>query len=167
MPDYIPEIAHSDSGVHSLDSISATSSSERSFPSYADQQLAEERAEEARQEAERAADYSAQQAKEFTPPTDREIFRFRYTTYFGEPHPATNKVVLEFSTIDLMNVASLSDSTWRSILSNFAFSLGKPPTSRQKPRDLQRLHPSPRSNISAPTPSNHRERNRRLHSGPG
>ena len=75
MPDYVPEIAHSDSGVHSLDSISATSSSERSFPSYADQQLAEERAEEAREEAERAADYTAQQAQEFTQQAEEELSR--------------------------------------------------------------------------------------------
>ncbi|KKA30647.1 hypothetical protein TD95_004207 [Thielaviopsis punctulata] len=40
-------------------------------------------------------------AKEFTPPSAKEVLRFRYTTYLGEEHPAQSKVVVEFSTADL------------------------------------------------------------------
>lgn len=35
------------------------------------------------------------------PPTPSTPFRFRYTSYLGELHPATNKVVVEFSPPDL------------------------------------------------------------------
>jgi small subunit ribosomal protein S35 len=40
-------------------------------------------------------------AKPFTPPTKSQPLRFRYTTYFGEDHPAESKVVLEFSPLDI------------------------------------------------------------------
>ncbi|KAF1831971.1 hypothetical protein BDW02DRAFT_571548, partial [Decorospora gaudefroyi] len=40
-------------------------------------------------------------ARPFTPPTSTTPFRFRYTSYLGESHPATNKVVVEFSPQDL------------------------------------------------------------------
>ncbi|KAI8935562.1 hypothetical protein NX059_008131 [Plenodomus lindquistii] len=40
-------------------------------------------------------------ARPFTPPTETTPFRFRYTSYLGESHPATNKVVVEFSPPDL------------------------------------------------------------------
>ena len=54
MPDYVPEIAHDDSGVHSLDSLDSTHI--QSAPSFADQQLEAEQAEEkARQQAREAA----------------------------------------------------------------------------------------------------------------
>lgn len=76
MPDYIPEIAHSDSGVHSLDTLSINShDTSQSYPSYADQQLASERSETARQEANEAADEIAQQAKEFTRQAEEELSR--------------------------------------------------------------------------------------------
>ena len=35
------------------------------------------------------------------PPTHATPFRFRYTSYLGESHPATNKVVVEFDVGDL------------------------------------------------------------------
>ncbi|RAR00913.1 mitochondrial ribosomal small subunit component protein [Stemphylium lycopersici] len=40
-------------------------------------------------------------AQPFTPPTAATPFRFRYTSYLGESHPASNKVVVEFSPSDL------------------------------------------------------------------
>ena len=39
-------------------------------------------------------------ARPFEPPTAATPFRFRYTSYLGESHPATNKVVVEFSPSD-------------------------------------------------------------------
>ncbi|KAH3943005.1 hypothetical protein HBI56_101580 [Parastagonospora nodorum] len=42
-----------------------------------------------------------QLAKPFTPPTHTTPFRFRYTSYLNEPHPAANKVVVEFDPTDL------------------------------------------------------------------
>ncbi|KAK7186503.1 37s ribosomal protein, partial [Paraphaeosphaeria sporulosa] len=43
----------------------------------------------------------SQLARPFEPPTAETPFRFRYTSYLGESHPATNKVVVEFSANDL------------------------------------------------------------------
>jgi small subunit ribosomal protein S35 len=40
-------------------------------------------------------------AKPFVPPTQKEVLRFRYTTYMGEEHPAEKKVVLEFCPNDM------------------------------------------------------------------
>lgn len=40
-------------------------------------------------------------ARPFEPPTAANPFRFRYTSYLGESHPAANKVVVEFSPSDL------------------------------------------------------------------
>ncbi|KAF2723379.1 hypothetical protein K431DRAFT_283180 [Polychaeton citri CBS 116435] len=61
IPDAVPEIAHSDSGVHSLDSLQSPHIS--SVPSsYADQQLEVERAEE---EAEQTAESAKEEAKSF------------------------------------------------------------------------------------------------------
>ncbi|KAL6721374.1 37S ribosomal protein S24, mitochondrial [Lecanora helva] len=40
-------------------------------------------------------------AKPFQPPTLDSPLRFRYTTYMGETHPASQKIVLEFCTRDL------------------------------------------------------------------
>lgn len=40
-------------------------------------------------------------ARPFEPPTASTPFRFRYTSYLGESHPATNKVVVQFSPSDL------------------------------------------------------------------
>ena len=40
-------------------------------------------------------------ARPFEPPTAATPFRFRYTSYLGESHPAANKVVVEFSPSDL------------------------------------------------------------------
>lgn len=39
--------------------------------------------------------------QEFSPPNKDEILQFRYTTYFGEDHPAASKVVLEVNLNDL------------------------------------------------------------------
>ena len=36
--------------------------------------------------------------------------RFRYTTYMGETHPASKKIVLEFCTRDLQNLTSLTEA---------------------------------------------------------
>jgi hypothetical protein len=74
MPAYVPEIAHSDSGVHSLDSLS-TSSGNNPVPSYAEQGLQSERAAEARAAAEREADEAVEQAKEFSKRTEAELSR--------------------------------------------------------------------------------------------
>lgn len=71
MPDYVPEIAHDDSGVHSLDSLDSTHI--QSAPSFADQQLEAERAEEkareaakaTREEAEKAANKAEDEAKDY------------------------------------------------------------------------------------------------------
>ena len=43
-------------------------------------------------------------AKPFVPPTQKEILRFRYTTYMGEEHPAAKKVVLEFCPADMTDL---------------------------------------------------------------
>ncbi|CAO2655686.1 Nn.00g044890.m01.CDS01 [Neocucurbitaria sp. VM-36] len=43
----------------------------------------------------------SQLARPFEPPTPSTPFRFRYTSYLGESHPASNKVVVEFSVNDL------------------------------------------------------------------
>ncbi|KAF2626266.1 hypothetical protein BU25DRAFT_492385 [Macroventuria anomochaeta] len=43
----------------------------------------------------------SQLARPFEPPTASTPFRFRYTSYLGESHPAANKVVVEFSPSDL------------------------------------------------------------------
>lgn len=40
-------------------------------------------------------------AKPFQPPTNATPLRFRYTTYLGESHPASKKVVVEFDPTDL------------------------------------------------------------------
>lgn len=68
VPAQVPEIMHEDSGVHSLESLSSVNDHVQSLPSttsYADQQLAEERAEEARREAQQAADEMSKEAKDF------------------------------------------------------------------------------------------------------
>ncbi|ODA80318.1 hypothetical protein RJ55_03276 [Drechmeria coniospora] len=43
----------------------------------------------------------AQFAKPFVPPTDKQVLRWRYTTYMGESHPAEKKVVVQFAPDDL------------------------------------------------------------------
>jgi small subunit ribosomal protein S35 len=45
--------------------------------------------------------YIIELAKPFTPPTSSTPFRFRYTSYLNDPHPASNKVVVEFDPTDL------------------------------------------------------------------
>ncbi|KAF2642527.1 hypothetical protein P280DRAFT_423273 [Massarina eburnea CBS 473.64] len=47
-----------------------------------------------------------QLARPYVPPTATTPFRFRYTSYLGERHPAINKVVVEFSPsdIDLLSI---------------------------------------------------------------
>jgi small subunit ribosomal protein S35 len=40
-------------------------------------------------------------SKPFTPPTQATPLRWRYTTYMGEAHPASKKVVVEFAPADL------------------------------------------------------------------
>lgn len=71
MPQHVPEIMHDDSGVHSLDSLKSDNDHVQSLPSnssyasYADQQLAEERAQELRREGKKAADEASKEAKDF------------------------------------------------------------------------------------------------------
>lgn len=45
--------------------------------------------------------FTTELAKPFTPPTSATPFRFRYTSYLNEKHPAANKVVVEFDPRDL------------------------------------------------------------------
>lgn len=73
MPHAVPEIEHSDSGVHSLDS--DRSSPHMSFSSYSDQQLAKEREDEAWEEANREADRLATKARDFTQHAEEELSR--------------------------------------------------------------------------------------------
>ncbi|KAF2025904.1 hypothetical protein EK21DRAFT_103606 [Setomelanomma holmii] len=49
-----------------------------------------------------------QLAKPFQPPTPSTPFRFRYTSYLNESHPAANKVVVEFAPNDLQNTHALT-----------------------------------------------------------
>ncbi|OLL21927.1 37S ribosomal protein S24, mitochondrial [Neolecta irregularis DAH-3] len=44
----------------------------------------------------------SQYAKQFTLPLHPQILQFRYTTYFGESHPAASKVVLQLAIDDLV-----------------------------------------------------------------
>jgi small subunit ribosomal protein S35 len=44
-------------------------------------------------------------AKPFVPPNQKEVLRFRYTTYMGESHPAEKKVVVEFSPSDMPDLS--------------------------------------------------------------
>ncbi|KAF2193743.1 hypothetical protein K469DRAFT_652305 [Zopfia rhizophila CBS 207.26] len=46
----------------------------------------------------------SQFAKPFELPNASTPFRFRYTSYLGEKHPATNKVVVEFSASDMSDL---------------------------------------------------------------
>ena len=46
-------------------------------------------------------------ARPFEVPTAATPFRFRYTSYLGEKHPATNKVVVEFAASDMPNLTPL------------------------------------------------------------
>lgn len=71
MPDVVPEIAHSDSGVHSIDSLNSADEHLHTM-SYADQQKA---AEQAEADAQRAAQQAAQDAKEFGKKTETEAQR--------------------------------------------------------------------------------------------
>ncbi|KAF4977826.1 hypothetical protein FZEAL_5669 [Fusarium zealandicum] len=40
-------------------------------------------------------------AKPFTPPTENQVLRWRYTSYMGESHPAEKKVVVQFAPDDM------------------------------------------------------------------
>ena len=66
--------------MHSLDSLSSGSPHISSIPSYADQQLAAERAEEAEREGKRVADKAAQQARDFTAQAEQELSRLEKET---------------------------------------------------------------------------------------
>lgn len=74
MPPHVPEIMHDDSGVHSLDSLKSDDSHAVNV-SYADQQLAEERAQEARDEAKKAADEMSKEAKDFMNHAEKDAAR--------------------------------------------------------------------------------------------
>ncbi|KAI5357739.1 Putative mitochondrial outer membrane protein OM14 [Septoria linicola] len=68
MPDFVPEIMHEDSGVHSLESLNSTNEHLQSLPSdssYAGQQEAEERAEEIRRQGKQAAGEIDKEARDF------------------------------------------------------------------------------------------------------
>ena len=91
----MPEIAHSDSGVHSIDSLD--SNHLQSIPSYADQQKAAEDAEAARDEAIRLADHSAEEAKDFMATAEAELNRLeaqsgkKYQEFSKEAKESYNK----------------------------------------------------------------------------
>lgn len=46
----------------------------------------------------------SQLAKPFSPPTEDQVLKWRYTTYMGEPHPAARKVVVQFRPEKLKDV---------------------------------------------------------------
>lgn len=46
-------------------------------------------------------------AKPFVPPNQKQILRFRYTTYMGEDHPAEKKVVVEFCPDDIPDLTQI------------------------------------------------------------
>lgn len=74
-PDAVPEIAHSDSGVHSIDSLSSEAVN---VPSYSEQQkAAEETAEAVKRDAQKAADQVSQDAKDFGKNADSEAQRLQ------------------------------------------------------------------------------------------
>lgn len=62
-------------------------------------------------------------SKPFEPPTAATPLRWRYTTYMGEQHPASRKVVLEFSPNDLpdlndkqkIKLAKLAGARWNPV----------------------------------------------------
>ncbi|TKA30103.1 hypothetical protein B0A50_02822 [Salinomyces thailandicus] len=74
LPDTVPEIAHSDSGVHSLDSLSSSSAAdgEPHMASYAEQQKA---AESTQADIQRNADKVARDAKDFTQKAETDAQR--------------------------------------------------------------------------------------------
>ena len=102
VPNTIPEIEHSDSGVHSLDSMSSSSAANMS---YADQQLASERAAEAEEEAQRAADKTSKQAQDFTAQADSELKRLEKET--GKKYEEFSKEAKE--SYDKWNVQARKD----------------------------------------------------------
>jgi cobalamin biosynthesis Mg chelatase CobN len=63
MPDYIPEIAHDDSGVHSLDSLDSTHL--QSASSFEDTEREAEQAEELKEATDNAAHKAEQSARDF------------------------------------------------------------------------------------------------------
>lgn len=50
---------------------------------------------------------STEMAKPFEPPNQKQVLRFRHTTYMGEQHPAEKKVVLEFCPGDMPNLTDI------------------------------------------------------------
>jgi len=70
----VPEIAHSDSGVQSIDSLSSEASH---IPSYADQQLAKEQhdAEDAAAEVKKTAHHASKQAQDFGAKAEDDLQR--------------------------------------------------------------------------------------------
>src|SRR2546421_8702984 len=50
---------------------------------------------------------SPELAKPFVPPSQKEVLRFRYTTYMGEEHPAEKKVVVQFCPSDMPDLTEL------------------------------------------------------------
>ncbi|RPB09376.1 hypothetical protein P167DRAFT_492377 [Morchella conica CCBAS932] len=95
-------VAHREPPEGDLDNIAEKEWEFDDFSSMAHAEL--ERHREARQYA-RIAAYEMPRLSElvrpFVPPNEKEILRFRYTTYMGEKHPAQSKVVCEFATSDL------------------------------------------------------------------
>lgn len=55
-------------------------------------------------------------AKAFVPPTQKEVLRFRYTTYMGEEHPAEKKVVLEFCPSDMPDLTPVQLSKLKKLV---------------------------------------------------
>lgn len=55
-------------------------------------------------------------AKPFVPPTQKEVLRFRYTTYMGEEHPAEKKVVVEFCPRDMPDLTPVQLSKLKKLV---------------------------------------------------
>lgn len=70
-------------------------------------------------------------AKEFQPPTHKEILRFRKTSYMGEQHPAQHKCVVEFCPSDIPNLTPLQLSKLQKLLG-----------ARYTPLPATKLHPA-------------------------
>lgn len=54
-------------------------------------------------------------AKDFVPPTQKEVLRFRYTNYMGEQHPAEKKVVVEFCPADMPDLTHIQRDKLRKL----------------------------------------------------
>lgn len=83
-------------------------------------------------------------SKPFTPPTQAQPLRWRYTTYMGEQHPASRKVVVEFAPKDLpdlseaqrLKLAKLAGVRWNPVTETVKMSCESFETQAQNKRFL-------------------------------